>query len=381
MYRNFEVDFTKIGINSKIFPYSTKGFIKDLTSDFLVEEESFNKKEEAGGKYTYFTLVKDNWTTMQALNKISRLCHVSWKRFKFAGTKDKHAVTKQLVSVRGVGEDALKRIKIKDIKIENVFQSNEELQLGELKGNNFTVKVNDYECKDIKLVLSRFQQFVKKGLPNYFAEQRFGIQRPNNHIIGRLILQEKYEEALKELLAKSYPLEGEESRKARDFLNKNWKNWKEAFNLFPKYLNIEKVVLNHLIKHPNDYVNSLRKLPRNIAKIFVYSLQSYIFNLSLSKMITKNLLSDFELELPGYNSDLKKLGGSIVEEVLEEENIKLSDFHVSSYPEISCKGTTRRTIIFPDNFKITRLTNKSYTVLFSLPKGSYATIVLRELIQ
>jgi len=64
------------------------------------------------------------------------------------------------------------------------------------------------------------------------------------------------------LLATSYPLEGEESRKARDFLKENWKNWKQAFNLFPKYLNVEKLILHHLVSHPNDYVNALRKLPK-----------------------------------------------------------------------------------------------------------------------
>jgi tRNA pseudouridine13 synthase len=381
MYRDFSFDFNKIGVKSKLFPYSTKGFIKDSTKDFIVEEEGLQKENKEGGKYTYFTLVKDNWTTMQALNRIARYCHVSWKRFRFAGTKDKHAITKQLVSVRGVNPEVLKKVKIKDLTITDVFQSDEELELGDLKGNNFNIRVNDYECRNIKKVLSSFKKFIKNGIPNYFAEQRFGIQRTNNHLIGRLILNEDYEEALKELLAKSYPLEGEDSRKARDFLFNNWKRWKEALPLFPKYLNVERVMLNHLVKHPNDYVNSLRKLPRNIAKIFVYSYQSYIFNLSISKMIKRGLLTDFELELPGYNSKLKKMGGSIVEEVMDEEGVELSDFQVSSYPEISCRGTTRRTIVFPENFKVLNISKKSYVVSFSLPKGSYATLVLRELIQ
>ncbi|MBN1923231.1 MAG: tRNA pseudouridine(13) synthase TruD [Nanoarchaeota archaeon] len=379
MYRNLEFDFKTVGITGKLFPYSTKGFIKDSSEDFIVKEIPFDVKRDENGRNTFFTLVKNNWTTMQAINKIARLCHVSWKRFSFAGTKDKNAVTKQLVCVKGVSVETLKALKIKDIEIEDVFKSNEVLNLGSLEGNEFTIRVNDYACKNINEVLNEFKDFIKQGLPNYFAEQRFGIQRPNNHLIGKMILREEYEKALKELLAESYPLEGEDSRKARDYLKHNWGSWKEAFNNFPKYLNVERIIINHLINHPNDYVNALRKLPKNISKIFVYAYQSYIFNISLSEMIRKKLLSDFELELPGYDSKLDKLGGAVVEEILEKEKVKLSDFRVSSYPEISCRGTKRKTIIYPKDFRVNTVKPKNYSVSFTLPKGSYATIVMREL--
>lgn len=381
MYRKFDFDYEVIGITSKLFKHSTKGFIKDSSEDFLVKEVPNVKEKKEKGKYTYFTLIKKDWTTMQALNKIARLCHVSWKRFKFAGTKDKNAITSQVICVSGVGPEIIKNLKIKDLQIEDVFTSDEELKLGELESNNFVIRVRDYNCKDVKKVLEEFKEFVKKGLPNYFGEQRFGLQRPDNHLIGKMIIKEDYEGALKELLAKSYPLEGEQSRKARDYLYENWKDWKEAYELFPKYLSVEKIILNHLIKHPNDYVNALRKLPRNIAKIFVYAYQSYIFNISVSRMIKKGLFTDFEFQMPGYDSDFTKLGGAVVEEVMEEEKVKASDFRVSSYPEISCRGTVRRTMIYPTDFKILKITNKEYIVSFTLPKASYATVVMRELIQ
>lgn len=379
MYRHFDFDYSKIGIKSKYFQYSTKGYIKDKFEDFIVEEVSF-EKEKKEGNYTYFTLIKTNWTTMRALHRIARYCHVSWKRFSFAGTKDKHGITKQLVCVKGVKPSVLEKLKIKDIKISNIFTSDKQLRLGELHGNKFIVTVKDYECKHLKEVLELFKQKIKQGVPNYFGEQRFGIQRPDNHIIGKLILKENYEEAMKELLAKSYSSEGEQSRNARDFLFENWGEWKEALTKFPKYLSVERIILNHLTKHKTDFVNAMRKLPKNIAKIFVYSYQSYIFNLSVSKMIEKNLLADFEIELPGYASTLKKLGGSVVEEILNNENMKLSDFRVSSYPEISCRGGIRRVLLFPKRFGINSIKKNQYTISFQLPKASYATMVLKELV-
>jgi len=159
MYRKFDVDYKIIGISEKLFHYSTKGYIKDSSEDFIVKEQGIKKTREEKGKYSYFTLIKNNWTTMQALNRIAKYCHVSWKRFNFAGTKDKNAITHQLVCVKGVGEETLRKIKIKDIKIEDIFQSNELLRIGELEGNNFTVRINDYNCKNIKHVLELLASF------------------------------------------------------------------------------------------------------------------------------------------------------------------------------------------------------------------------------
>ncbi len=380
MYRNFEIDFKQIGIEGKSFISSTGGYIKEREEDFVVIEIPKEIERAPDGEYTYFTLVKKGWTTMQAIAKIAKRCHISWKRFSFAGTKDRNGVTTQLVCVKGVKEESLKKIKIKDIEIRDIFYSNHKLTLGDLYGNRFVITVRDYAAKNIKEVLSDFSEFVQLGIPNYFGEQRFGIQRPNNHIVGKLILMERYEDAIKEILAQSYPMEGEESRKAREFLMENWKDWKEAYNRFPKYMNIERMILYHLMRHPNDYVNSLRRLPKNISKIFVYSYQSYIFNRSLSLMKKRGLLWDFELELVGYDSELKGIGSSVVEEILEEEGITKSDFRVASYPEISCRGSKRRTLVFPKEFKVESLRRKSYTVSFILPKGSYATVVMRELI-
>jgi tRNA pseudouridine13 synthase len=191
---------------------------------------------------------------------------------------------------------------------------------------------------------------------------------------------QNYEEALKELLAKTYEQEGSQSAKARQYLADNWKDWKGALELFPKYLVIERMILSHLAKYPNDYTNSIRRLPKNIAKILVYSYQSYLFNKALSELYNKGLIEDFELILPGYESDLKKMGSAIYEKLLANENISLADFKVSSYPEISCKGGLRKALIYPKNFKIIEIKKDYYTISFELEKSAYATMILKELV-
>jgi len=379
MYRDFKVNFEDFGIKARQFNNPTKGFIKDKFEDFTVKEV-MKKPEKKEGAYTYFTLKKSNWTTMDAINRVAKSCHTSWKRFTFAGTKDRSAITEQLVSVKGITKEQLKEVKIKGIELNDFFTSNEPLRLGDLIGNEFIVTVRDYECEDVKKSLKEFKELCEKGLMNYFGEQRFGIQRPNNHFIGKSILRENYEEALKELLAKTYEQEGTESSNARKYLWDNWKDWKGALEKFPKYLTVERMVMNHLVKYPNDYVNSIRRLPKNIAKILVYSYQSYLFNLALSELYLKGLMNDFELVLPGHESDMKSMGAAVYDKIMEKESITLSDFKVASYPEISSRGSMRRTLIFPKNFKTLEIKKDYYTVSFELEKSSYATIVLRELV-
>lgn len=379
MYKNFKINFEDFGITAKQFNNPTKGFIKEKFEDFVVKEV-MKKPLKKEGAYTYFTLKKSNWTTMDAINRVAKYCHTSWKRFTFAGTKDRNAITEQLVSVKGVSEETLKNLKIKDIELKDFFTSDEPLRLGDLIGNEFIVTVRDYDCKDVKKSLKEFKELLNNGLLNYFGEQRFGIQRPNNHFIGKSILRENYEEALKELLAKTYEQEGEDSKKARNYLWDNWGDWKGALEIFPRYLTIERMALNHLVKYPHDYVNSIRRLPKNIAKILVYSYQSYLFNTALSELYEKGLISDFELVLPGHESDLKSMGSAVFEKILEKEKITLSDFKVRSYPEISSRGSMRKTLIFPCNFKIIEVKKDYYTVSFELEKSSYATMVLRELV-
>jgi tRNA pseudouridine13 synthase len=379
MYKDFSINYGDFGIKARQFDNPTKGFIKEKFEDFIVRE-IMKKPIKKQGAYTYFILKKKNWTTMDAINSIAKHCHTSWKRFAFAGTKDRSAITEQLVSAKGVSEEALKGVKIKDIELRDFFANDEPLRLGNLIGNEFIVTVRNYECKDIKKSLKDFKELCEKGFLNFFGEQRFGIQRPNNHFIGKSILRENYEEALKELLAKTYEQEGEESGKARQYLWDNWKDWAGALEKFPKYLTIERMVLNHLAKYPNDYVNSIRRLPKNIAKILVYSYQSYLFNLALSELYEKGLISDFELILPGHESDLKSMGAAVYEKILQAENITLSDFKVASYPEISSRGAMRKTLIYPKNFKIIEIKKDYYTISFELEKSSYATIILRELV-
>jgi tRNA pseudouridine13 synthase len=360
------------------------GIIKDEPGDFLVEEitpegrvlevGSAMEFEPGEGDYTYFTLQKNNWDTMRAVKAISKACNVSHKRFKFAGTKDRRAITVQRVSAWKVSIEQLQKIKIKDLELRDFCHGEEPINLGTLKGNRFTILIRGVE-KDADKKVDRIVDELKGGFPNFFGQQRFG-NRLNNHDVGREILRGNFKEAVMIYLSDGEG-EPEEARKARGRI-RGGKAWKQALKEFPDYLGYEKSVLNHLAQYDTDYIGALRELPKKLRWIFVHAYQGYIFNIALSGCIEKGRIPK-ELPLVGYESKL----GKVTKKLLECDGISREQFNVASMPEMSSKGELRQCLSKFKDFGIFDFNegDSNIRVKFELPPGSYATMLLRELMK
>jgi len=368
--------------------------IKEKPEDFVVEE-IIDLPELTEGEYTYFWLTKKNWTTVRAIQQIAKRCGVSIKRFKFAGTKDKFAITKQLVSVWKVEPPKLERVNLADIDIEVIGRCDERVSLGDLKGNKFAIMIRDLSKKELEAVRER-KEIVSGGFPNYFGEQRFG--RGNTHLVGKSILSGDLEGAVKLILAKVSEGELEETKKFRELCANNWGDWSVLLKEVPKYLGIESSLLNYLIKNKTDFGGALRKLPKKIRKLYVHAYQSYLFNKALSEYIKRKYESecldffDFELcfpkEMVFEEIDLEVPGCStffgtsefdiILKDLLKEDGIDLSDFECKRMPELRSEGVKRKGFIKPDDFSIKDM-DGDLRVSFYLTKGAYATILIRSL--
>ena len=347
--------------------------IKQQTSDFLVEEIIDYEIDEKG-EYTYFWLTKENWTTMRAVSIIAKLCRTSHKRFKFAGTKDKFAITKQLVSAWKIEPEQLEKIKLRQIEIKVIGKGKTPISLGTLKGNKFEIIIRDLSGKEIINIKNNYEKIKKRGFVNYFGGQRFG--KGNTHLIGKEILKGNLEKAVKELVLFTGKNEAKESQEARKLARKNWGRWKEIINKLPRHLNIEKAVLNHLIKEPNDFAGALRKVPKTLRKLYVHAIQAFIFNSALKE----SGIREGEIEIPGYETKLgKDKYSQNVKKILEKEKIKLEDFKCKRMPELASKGEKRKIIIKPKRFKV-KIEENTAKLQFELAKGSYATVLINHLL-
>ena len=349
--------------------------IKEIPEDFVVKEifEKREPKDENKGFYVWFTLKKTDWDLFRALRMISKRLRVSIKRFGHAGVKDKRAVTYQKISVWNVPLERLKSVKIKDIELSDFEEKKERINLGDLKGNEFEIVIRDIDRKDRKIIENNLDK-VKNGFVNYFGEQRFGF-RNNTHLVGKEILKNNLKEAVWTYLTYEGD-ENEEARKFRENLSKN-KDFKLALKECPRNLKNEIVLLQHLVKKPNDYAGALRKIPKKFRRMFIHAYQSYLWNetAKISKSMTIPLIG-FETH---PTEEVKK--------ILEREKIQTEDFRIKSMPELSSEGGERKRIAEVKGFewKFTKdeiNENRLKCVLrFELPRGSYATVLMEEFLK
>jgi len=398
------------------------GIIRRSPDDFLVEEV-FEDLGYEGGRYLVIEVEKTDWDTHHLIREMSRRLGISQKRFGWAGTKDKRARTRQRISIMNLDEQELERIRLPDIKINVLGRTNRAVGLGDLLGNRFSIAIRDLSCPDPAIRLASISEEIKrhKGVPNYFGVQRFGEVRPITHKVGEALVRGKAEEAVRIFLALPHPGEQERTREARGRL---WESGdiQAARNEFPSYLHHELAMLNYLAEHPGDYAHSFDVLSVNLKRLFVHAYQSYLFNRILSLRLaeaipldeailgdvvcfSKGGLPDMDrtqmvtgdnlhsvarlvkrgrafvtLPLIGFESRLAEgREGEIERRVLEEERISQQGFEVAENPDLGSRGT-RRAALCPVDPEI-RVEGDVAHLQFVLPKGSYATVVLREYIK
>lgn len=318
--------------------------IKSEPEDFVVEEIS-KVKPKKEGEYVYFQIKKKNWTTQRAIQQIARKLRVSKKRIGFAGNKDKFAITTQTCSAWKVEPETLENVRLKDIEIKVLGKGDERITLGYLDGNRFKIRIIDVSVQELLNFEKNFTDITKNGFLNLFGEQRFG-SAGNSGKIGKAIVNGNLEEATKRFLTEHG--NNERAQEFGDFAAKNWGKWKGIIKKCPDFLGLEKAVLNWLITHPTDFGGALRNIPKPTRRIFISAYQSEIWN--------KQLLS------------AKKV----------PKKITIDPIKIKRMPELEMLGTERETIIKPKKFSY-KAGKYEVVVEFELPKGVYATELIRQL--
>jgi len=420
----------KIGIS--LYSTDTKGLggqLRQEVEDFVVKEIT-NREEGGEGKYLILELVKHDWDTHHFTRTLAKILQISQKRISVAGTKDKRAITTQKISIFDLDASDIEKVHLKDIELKVLGRSRKSVELGDLWGNDFIITIRNIACspEETKRLLEKTTDGIlsQGGVPNFFGIQRFGSVRPVTHLVGKAIVEGDFEKASLLYIAEPFPDEPEETKKARQFV-KETRDFKEGLKNYPLRLGHERAMMNHLIANPGDFAGSFLVLPKNLYKMFVHGYQSYIYNTILCRRLEKGLTLNQAVEgdivcfkneagmpdssktekvtaetvaamnrliirnrafitapLPGYNTEFASgIPGEIEQEVLQDLNVPLKGFDIEKISEMSSKGMRREVLLQVEpTFEVAEdelNLGKSKAVLeFMLPKGSYATTVLRE---
>ncbi len=353
--------------------------IKRRPEDFVVREifEKPREEDEGKGYYVWFTLKKKNWDLFEALKTMAKKLGVSIKRFGYAGVKDKRALTYQRISVWNVPIERLKALRIKDIELSDFEIHRTRINLGDLRANRFEITIRDISKKEKNRIERNLRRVKEEGFVNFFGEQRFGF-RKNTHLVGKAIVKNDLKEAVW-----IYLTEGEETDEgARKFREVVRKDFAAALKICPKHLRYEKIMLHHLVSKENDYAGALRKLPKKLRRMFIHAYQAYLWNEIAKSSKEKRIpLIGYETNLERYEEKEKIL------EVLRKEGVSPKDFLLKSMPELSSEGSERERVVKPKGLKWKFEEDElnegklKCTLNFEIPKGSYATILLKSVLK
>jgi tRNA pseudouridine13 synthase len=386
----------KLDLDIGISVYSTSfegcgGKIRTTDKDFLVSEVLSKKVVQSissEGSYAVYKLKKQGIDTNHSLSNIFKKYGL---RLKSLGLKDASAVTEQFVCSE-IKSNSVEKILEEKYSLERMGFVKKPLSKKDMIGNKFTIKITD-ASSDIK----KFDEYEK--ILNFYGYQRFGSTRPVTHLIGKSILQKNYEKAVNLLLSFTSEYDSPENSKLRKKLSDK-SNYLKLLNEIPPQMDLERIVLNQMIKY-DDPKKSLHALPISMRRFFIQAYQSFLFNKTLSMALIdgEDLLSPqngdvcydkngivgkfsndvgqtLSIPLVGYSYYKKTRFHFQISKILESEEILPRDFFLKEMQELSSEGGFRNSSIKCNDVNIT-----NNTIGFTLSRGSYATIVMREIMK
>ncbi|HVT88998.1 MAG TPA: tRNA pseudouridine(13) synthase TruD [Tepidisphaeraceae bacterium] len=387
------------------------GSIKQRAEDFFVQEIPLYEPSGTG-EHVYCEIQKINIPTFEAINRIGKALNISTRDIGYAGLKDAKAITRQVLSLWGTSEQAVMNLHLPDIAVQWAARHGNKLRLGHLKGNRFAIKVRNVNPTDVVKLRPMLDVLEKRGMPNFFGEQRFG-RRNNNDAMGACLVRGRPEELLHHLLGSPDPsLDDDEHRKARELYDQG--NYEQSMKHWPRNCGMERRTLAKLMKTQKPGP-AVRGIDERLRRLWVSALQSRLFNdLLVQRIETIDKLFDGDIaekhengacflveqsakEQPRCDAFEVSPTGPIVghrmtlpqgqplemeEQVLKSHGLKLGHFKEEGRDQ--AKGARRSLRVKPTDTSLEGGVDHLgpyITVAFTLPAGSFATVLMRELMK
>ena len=331
---------------------------------------------DGGGLYLVGRVWKRGMDHSRMVRQIAHAFRVEQSDVSTAGIKDKQAISVQLFSVYQPRKKVSDPTQIADgLEIDGFRWYREKIYPGRSLGNRFSIIIRDVDVYD-KSITDDFKQFVDNGVINFFGYQRFGGSRPVTAEFGRYIATKKYEDAINLYL-------GGRSAHKDDQYRSMWRDNKDPEQLLLEWTKIpiiEKDILKQLVKRPNDYATAIRKIPPFLVNLSQSSFISLMTNQYLSRrglepgLLNGERIKDGNIEIALPSKMWKEPLNAIWKEVFDSESVDISDLK-------SIRHTTRQLYLYPKNMNIEYTDETTIKTSFSLSPGSYATVLLREIMK
>jgi tRNA pseudouridine13 synthase len=321
----------------------TGGRIRAQLADFQVTELP-SYTPSGTGEHTYVWLEKHGHTTKHVIDEIAHQMGLRFQDIGVAGLKDRHAITRQWISFPRKFESRLTGFALDGVKVLETGWHTNKLGVGHLRGNRFRLRVRDAVPDALHHAHAILERLRVMGVPNYFGPQRFGNTGSN---------------AARGLeLVRDGRMRGPESIPLKRFLIGS----------------LQSVLFNHYVR---------LRLERGLFDAFLRG--DIAKKHDTGGMFT---VSDAEHESPrakalevsatGPLYGKKVMPAQHESRLLEDEVLALFGLTWQDFKDR--KGSRRITRIRLEDVTL-EPANDGFWMAFDLPKGSFATVVLREVMK
>lgn len=156
-----------------------RGVIRLAPGDFVVEEIPV-QEPDGRGEHLWLWVEKQGENTEWVAGQLARAFGVKPVAVGYAGRKDRHALTRQWFSVHCPVPADPQSVDFggAQARVLRAVRHGRKLRVGGLRGNRFELRVRDLEG-EAEALQRRLGAIADQGVPNYFGEQRFGMQGRN----------------------------------------------------------------------------------------------------------------------------------------------------------------------------------------------------------
>ena len=164
-------------------PPKQTALLKAECADFVVKEQ-LGYDMSGDGEFVAVKVRKTDCNTLFVGEQLAKFAGISARNMSYAGLKDRKAVTEQWFSLQMPGQPTpdFSQFSLEGVEILDVTRHQRKIRIGSLQGNHFEILLRNAEETDELKV--RLDFLAKNGFPNYFTEQRFG--RDGNNLTQAL---------------------------------------------------------------------------------------------------------------------------------------------------------------------------------------------------
>lgn len=383
--------------------------LKQRIEDFRVRELLLEAPTQERQHFRVYRVTKKKLTSLEAAQRLAQEVGVAPGEISMAGLKDRQGVTIQHMAVHHGPPVSLK---LSELRIETVGYCAEALTPAASAGNAFEVVVRGLDAEQLTELRANMPLIRDGGVINYFDDQRFGNLRHGQGWIALDLMRGEPERALRALLTSSSFGDDPRRRAFKRAMAANWGDWRECRDVAGRF-GEHHSLFEHLKREPEDFVGAFQHIATRLRLIHLYAFQSHLWNRAVAdlvrsktplekRVIVKSMegplvfpetTTDFSehatFRLPGARlEDVEnEAQRGLLEDALATERLVAANYAIEGIPGFGLKGEDRPLIIRPQHMRVRPAEPdpmnrglRMVRVRFELPRGAYATLVVRRLL-